>query len=329
MNTLLNVTADTASDIAALEAELRSGLQLFWRTAATILDDGPIRLSPPDEATLSLPRNFFSMLFLYSYYRIGVPAERRILYAAVNQCLRGMVTGCDNLLDDEYKTTLETDLPLPAHRFRSVLDIMVADRVLFAVLADHCHRHALPVDLALQASAASLRALTLSGAQEAAEEEGIAERIAPEIVLGRIHHDKTGVLFQSPWAVPSVLEADLPPEAATVQEALFQVGIGCQILDDLVDLFRDVRQQRHNYVASIIVHREPRELWQQLQTLLPTDQTPDRLYADWPDFAARLKTEAMTTIEQGLRALFFDRHHDLVHPAALFVASRIGAAVAY
>ena len=78
----------------------------------------------------------------------------------VNQCLRGMVTGCDNILDDEYKTTLETDLPPQAHRFRSVLDIMVADRVLFTLLVDHCRRHDLPMERALQAGTASLRALT-------------------------------------------------------------------------------------------------------------------------------------------------------------------------
>lgn len=61
--------------------------------------------------------------------------------------------------------------------------------------------------------------------------------------------------------------------------------------------------------------------------MLTTDQTPDRLYTDWPDFAARMQTEAMTTIEQGLRALFFDRHHDLVRSAAMFVAGRIGVAI--
>lgn len=327
MNHPFAVIGHAARDIAALESELRTGLEHFWQAAATILDGGPIQLTPPDQATFSLAHNFFSTLFLYSYYRIGVPPERRMLYAAVNQCLRGMVTGCDNLLDDEYKITLETDLPPKAHRFRSVLDIMVADRVLFALVTTHCRNHDLPVALALQASAASLQALTQSGAQEAAEEGGIDGRLEPEVVLQKIHHFKTGVLFQSTWAIPALFEDTTTPEALAAQEALYQIGIGCQILDDLVDLFVDVREQRHNYVASVLVHREPPALWRQLQAELATAQTPDRFYAAWPEFASRMQAEAMAPLENGLRLLFFEKHQGLVRPAALFIADRIGVAL--
>jgi hypothetical protein len=41
-----------------------------------------------------------------------------MVYVAVNQCLRGMVTGCDNLLDDAIKPTLNTDLPEDLRRAR-------------------------------------------------------------------------------------------------------------------------------------------------------------------------------------------------------------------
>lgn len=327
MNHPFAVIGQYAGDMARLESELRAGLDRFWQAAAAILDGGTIRLVPPDQATFSLARNFFSTLFLYSYYRIGIPAERRILYAAINQCLRGMVTGCDNLLDDEYKTTLETDLPPQAHRFRSVLDIMVADRVLFALLAEYCRVHDLPVERALRASAASLRALTESGAQEAAEEGGIDERLPPEIVLANIHHFKTGVLFQSTWAVPALFEEAITPEALAVQEALYRIGIGCQMLDDIVDLFVDVRERRHNYVASMIVHREPAAMWEDLQRRLTTEETPAGLYAAWPDLAARMRTEALATLSNGLGNLFLDRHQLLVRPAAAFIAGRIGVEI--
>ena len=94
-----------------LEAELRAGLAVYWDTAGQVLQGSGIRLAPPGEEDFSLKRNFFSTLFLYAYWRVALPPPRRTLYVAVNQCLRGMVTGCDNLLDDEYKATLETDLP--------------------------------------------------------------------------------------------------------------------------------------------------------------------------------------------------------------------------
>lgn len=311
-------------DISIFEAELRAGLEHFWQTAATVLHGSAIQLVPPDQATFSLPRNFFSTLFLYSYHRIGIPAERRILYVAINQCLRGMVTGCDNLLDDEYKITLETDLPAQAHRFRSVLDIMVADRVLFALLVTHCQAHDLPVDLALRASTASLQALTKSGVQEAQEEGGIKERLNPEVILSTIHHHKTGVLFQSTWVIPALFEDASQPEVLLVQEALYTIGIGCQLLDDFVDLMVDMREGRHNYVASVIAHREPAAAWQRLTALLAADQTADCFYAEFPEISTRMQTEALAMLEGGLKTLFTDQHQGLIRPAAAFIADRIG-----
>lgn len=313
--------------IATLESELRAGLERFWKTAGSILNGSSIRLAPPDQSSFSLSRNFFSTLFLYSYYRTDIPSDRRVLYAAINQCLRGMVTGCDNILDDEYKTTLETDLPPKAHRFRSVLDIMVADRVLFAMLQDYCRMHDFPVDLALRASTASLQALTRSGAQEASEEGGIEERLDPDIVLRKVHHFKTGVLFQSTWAIPALFEKDVSTEAKAVQDALYRIGIGCQILDDIVDLFVDLRERRHNYVASVIIHREPEALQKRMQSMLVKEDAPDSFYSTCPEFAGRMKTEAFAMLENGLRHLFIDEHQGLVRPAALFIADRIGVRI--
>ena len=42
------------------------------------------------------------------------------------------MTGCGNILDDEYKKTLETELPEHGVKFRSVLDILVSDRYAFS-----------------------------------------------------------------------------------------------------------------------------------------------------------------------------------------------------
>lgn len=319
--------------VASLESDLRAGLERFWRTSAAILENSPVQLVPPDQSCFSLSRNFFSMLFLYSYYRSGIPSERRVLYATVNQCLRGMVTGCDNILDDEYKTTLETDLPPQAHRFRSVLDIMVADRVLFAVMQDFCQAHNYSADLALQASAVSLKALTLSGVQEASEEGGIGEpdeRLAPEAILRKIHHYKTGVLFQSTWAIPSLFENERVTEFQAVQDALYRIGIGCQMLDDIVDLYIDMRDRRHNYVASVVVHRESEALRAKMQTWAVSEHAchaVDRFYASCPEFFDRMKTEALSALESGLRQLFIDEHQALVRPATFFIANRIGVSI--
>lgn len=316
-----------AGDFAQFESELHAGLDLFWKTAAVIMHDSSIHLALSNPSLLSLESNFFSTLFLYSYYRTGIPTDRRALYVAVNQCLRGMVTGCDNILDDEYKVTLETDLPAQAHRFRSVLDIMVSDRTLFALLTRYCTEHNLPVEKAIEASAASLQALARSGAQEASEEGGIGERLVPEDVLLKIHHFKTGILFQSPWVIPSLLEAAVPPEASAMREALHDIGIGCQIFDDVVDLFVDLGNRRHNYVASYLTHRQPADVWRRMESLSATENAGDVFYAEFPDVYRSMTSEGLSHLEDGLRRLFFQSHHHLVRPAALFIAGRIGVRI--
>lgn len=314
-----------SKDLATVESELQAGLLRFWSAAGATLANSSITLQQPNQDALSLKRNFFSTLFLYSYLCSEIPSERRILYAAINQCLRGMVTGCDNLLDDEYKVTLETDLPHQAYRFRSVLDIMVSDRVLCSLLAEYCSTHNLSADLIIRGGNATLQALALSGRQEADEEGGVSEqRLSPEQILQHIHHYKTGILFQCTWAIPELIEPDMSPRMLKARQSLYQIGIGCQLLDDIVDLFVDMKEQRHNYAASVIQHRHPPSVHKHLKETLAKDLPQSAFYAAWPELYQQLRAEAMHPLEQGLSSLFLDRHQQIVKPAAGFIAQRIG-----
>lgn len=328
MNTISDTTtAATHDTLAMLEGDLRAGLKNYWQRAGTMLQGSPVHLFEPGEATFSLQRNFFSALFIYSYYRAGIPKTRRILYAAVNQCLRGMVTGCDNILDDEYKETLATGLPHHAQRFRSVLDIMVSDRILTEILFDYCRSHDLPLDKIIQAGKASLHSLLHSGAQEAAEEGGVTQRLRPEEILADVHHYKTGVLFKCPWAIPQILEDTTGSTALTVQEALYRIGMGCQLLDDMVDLNTDLQGSHHNYVLSAIFHEESPHVWQQLEAMDPSRPVAD-FYRKFPELHDKIKARALLSLECGLQQLFFDHHDFLVQPAVTFIAGRIGVQIA-
>ncbi len=310
--------------LAKLEAELQEGLRCYWKTAKTILDGSTVQLIEPDMKTFSLQRNFFSALFMYSYYKTGIAEDRRILYASVNQCLRGMVTGCDNILDNEYKKTLETDLPAQAHLFRSVLDIMVSDRVLFKILLDYCLAHNLALEKLNQASTASLHSLLQSGAQEAAEEGGVKEILLPEDILAKVHHFKTGILFQCTWAIPNIFEETISPAGLIAQESLYNIGMGCQILDDMVDLFTDLEEKHHNYVASVIFHEELPHVWQELETRRISAPSAEDFYADHPHISAKIRSKALHFLKGGMCSLFFDHHQYLVQPAMNFIAERIG-----
>ncbi len=311
-----------------LVEELRSALSLYWATATEVLQGSGIALLDPPAGYFALENNFFSALFLYSYHRLDIPAPRRFLYAAVNQCFRGMVTGCDNLLDDEYKRTLETDLPAKAWRFRSVLDIMVSEHVLFSLLARAAREGDIPQEKLLQAVHEALRALTRSGAQEAGEEGGTAEALLPETVLKAIHHYKTGILFQSPWAVPAVLEQTDAERTAAVLQGLYQIGMGCQILDDLVDLQRDARQRRHNYAASLICHYQGPDALAALRDMAQAGdpaKAVQELIRRYPEPIGMAVARCRRYLDPGVRALLGEPDPDLVQTVIAILARRIGA----
>lgn len=313
--------------LGLLEDELAEALSLYWNSAQEILCGSGITLCEKPAGFLQLENNFFSALFLYSFHRAGLPRDRRVLYAAFNHCLRGMVTGCDNILDDEYKKTLDTDLPAKATRFRSIIDIMASDRVLFSILMAANARNELSREQVLQASTASLHALTASGIQEATEEQGIGSILTPEDILSNVHHYKTGLLFNCPWGMPSVLEQLNPDIITPLQEALYSIGMGCQIMDDMVDLGRDTRNARHNYVVSLIYHSIDKDLWGQLQGKAasePEEQASATLLLDFQealDASARL---AHRYLLDGLSVLFDQQHQCAVQPAIAFLYKRIG-----
>ena len=306
-----------------LEDELKKSLQVFWEKAGKVIDGSSIKLLDPPDGYYAIENNFFSALFLYSYYRAGISREGRILYSAMNQCLRGMVTGCDNILDDEYKRTLETSLPQNGTRFRSVLDIMVADRVLFE-LAIGAFKD---TEKILAVSVTSLKALVKSGYQEATEEGGINEILPPDCVLETIHHYKTGVLFNCPLAIPSIIE-DIDKEInKSLTRALYNIGMGCQVMDDMADIERDIRTKHHNYLVSLIYQQASSELWEDLKSSVLSGANASQsidILSDFSDVKKLATEKARSYLEEGFGKLFEEKYRFLVEPAIKFLSIRIG-----
>ncbi|MBN2332979.1 MAG: class 1 isoprenoid biosynthesis enzyme [Deltaproteobacteria bacterium] len=311
-----------------LSGELRAGLADYWQIADDILRQGGVELKPPGEADFSFKRNFFSLLFLYSFHRARLPKPRRILYAAALQCLRGMVTGCDNLLDDEYKKTLDTDIPETALRFRSVIDIMVSDRVLFQLLLEACRRQEITMDQVAAATSASMRTMTRSGVQEASEEAGITTIIAPDELLQTVHHHKTGMLFTCPWDIPLAIEEMDESSVTPLLQGLYRTGMGCQVMDDMVDFTSDLERKRHNFLVSLIHHSQNQVEKKRLQELLAARGRQLLTVDLTTDFPASLSEAAATAsrfLASGLSLLFSADHQSLVTPASQFLKERIGA----
>ncbi|MCP4670044.1 MAG: hypothetical protein GY857_01950, partial [Desulfobacula sp.] len=239
----------------------------------------------------------------------------------------------------EYKMTLATDLPLKAGKFRSIVDIMVSDRVLFSLLQQEFLLGKLSSNQMMAAAFESLRTLTKSGVQEASEEQGAGAVLKPDYILSDIHSLKTGILFQSPWALPDMLEnlntgdrkindSDTTLSSAVLNGALFDIGMGCQIFDDMVDLSLDMKMDRHNYVASLIQYGKNEDetlLFEKIVKDRNTIEISEDFLFQFPAACRTAALKACDLLKRGAKNLFSLEHQFMVDVSILMISKRIGA----
>lgn len=225
-------------------------IRRFYRDCAAVLRDScPLRELDPNLPTLR--RNLFSTLFVMAVEAAGVAVEKLPFYAMVIQCLRVQVTGCDNLLDNEYKSVIPFDLPGSGTRFRSVLTVMTGDAVLARLILAEVAAGRMDETAARRLQTAALAVLVPSGIEEHEEESGLGPEIPTvDRILDRVHPRKTGLLFEAPVRlVEKMGEAD-PERSGAVATALGNFGGACQIIDDLKDVADDLFFRKHNLVVS-------------------------------------------------------------------------------
>ena len=259
-----------------------------------------VRPGPLPEANLNWRKNIFSTLFQSVYHLMDVPAPRRLLYGKLIHLFRIWVTSADNLLDGEDKEVVQMIMPGSARVMRQVVAVMAADRVLAEILNDAVAAGTLSAAQRDELARESLRRLLPSAAQEATEEGGIAVRPPPEDVLGVIHRIKTGLLFNVAFVGPEIVEPLACARTERLREGLMDFGLGCQVLDDVRDMARDLLEKRHNYVLSVLAHQAP----DQLEELVARAQSvADRLYLDVPQYALPAARRGFDLLVSGLRTL--------------------------
>jgi hypothetical protein len=98
-------------------------------------------------------------------------------------------------------------------------------------------------------------------------------------------------------------------------------------MDDMVDLGRDTRRARHNYVTALIYHDADKDMWEQLlekAAAEPEEQDRATLLLDFPLALGASARLAQTYLFDGLSALFAHHHQYAVQPAIAFLYGRIG-----
>ena len=280
--------------------ELHERLAPFLASPADTPSEYAVRPGPLPAANLGWRKNIFSTLFQSVYHLMDVPAPRRMLYGKLIHLFRIWVTSADNLLDGEDKEVVPVVLPGSARVMRQVVAVMAADRVLAEILNDAVAQGAISPAQGLDLSRESLCRLLPSAAQEATEEGGIAGRPPPEEVLGVIHRLKTGLLFNVAFVGPEIVEPLAVARTARLRESLMDFGLGCQVLDDVRDMARDLLERRHNVVLSALAHQTP-DLLAELErrALSPAD----RLYLDVPKAVLPWARRGFNLLSSGLRTL--------------------------
>jgi len=134
-------------------------------------------LKPIRERDVSMDRNLFSILFVMATASLGLEDAKVRFYARLNQCLRALVTGCDNILDNEYKEVIPFDLPGDGVLFRSTLKIMTADAVIAGIAATEVAEGRFSVAQANRLCQSVLAVLIPSGVEEHEEESGIDGKV--------------------------------------------------------------------------------------------------------------------------------------------------------
>ena len=259
-----------------------------------------VRPGPLPEANLNWRKNIFSTLFQSVYHLMDVPAPRRRLYGKLIHLFRIWVTSADNLLDGEDKEVVQMIMPGSARVMRQVVAVMAADRVLAEILNDAVAAGTLSAAQRDELARESLRRLLPSAAQEATEEGGIAVRPPPEDVLGVIHRIKTGLLFNVAFVGPEIVEPLACARTERLREGLMDFGLGCQVLDDVRDMARDLLEKRHNYVLSVLAHQAPDRL---NELAARAHSVSDRLYLDVPQYALPAARRGFDLLVSGLRTL--------------------------
>ncbi|MFP4354474.1 MAG: hypothetical protein ACLFUJ_05060 [Phycisphaerae bacterium] len=287
----------------AYQLQVRT-IKVFHELAAEICGQA-CPVEEPDEATLSLERNFFSTFFLAVTERLVGFGGYMPLYGIVNQGLRAWLTSVDNILDNEYKEIFRFAGVSSGNRIRSAMTLLLADRVVQEFVA----REYADLDILSEVSKITIRALAPTALATGHRKPKPSVILPAEAVAEEVHARKTIELFLAPLSLPTALEEIDPSALAYARAALTHFGQGCQILDDLRDMPEDVNARRHNFLVSLMFDAQPDAAGVVLDGMR---SAPESTWQAWERFeglsaqASRVATEHFGTCYENLDAFSKD-----------------------
>ncbi len=278
----------------------------IYRLLSKMLDEPYIRAEGEVlSAANYIRKNFFSILFLNIYRALDIPYARRVMYGIINHSIRGIITGTDNILDDEYKELLPLRFPEGATRFKSVMHILLFDRFLFRVLDEAVKDELISIVGKYEVQQRIFSAMVPIGEEEASEEKGISVILPPREILSSVHMHKGGNLLRLAFVAPRLLEKELAGELELVDRGIYALGMALQVIDDLTDFYDDILRRRHNYlVSSITFEGKPSEKMKLRLLLDGSPAQPASIEKEYAASVARVMERAIGEALAGFNCLY-------------------------
>jgi len=100
------------------------------------------------------------------------------------------------------------------------------------------------------------------------------------------------------------VERELAGPLEVADRGIYRIGIALQVIDDLTDFYDDIRDRRHNYLASSVRHEGSGEERRQLEALLGGEAPRRRsVREEYPSSVGRVMGRAIGEALAGFELL--------------------------
>jgi hypothetical protein len=150
-----------------------------------------------------------------------------------------------------------------------------------------------------------LSTMATIGELEGAEEGGLDEVLAPDIMVDKVHMVRGGLLFSLAAVGPKLIEDEsMMEKLELVEEALVKLGTAFQLVDDITDFEFDLTRKSHNIVVAEIFHAGTKEEKEKLSLIRAGEESSEgTLETLFVDSARRALERAKVIAGESLASL--------------------------